>query len=113
MTAPPSTPPPARWTRRSTGHRLPWLRRRLELWHPDSPGSRLTVDRPWPRYLWTPGPVESDRFPGHWTPSAFASLGEWGAVHRRPRRHRRIGLLCALRGHGYDCRPCKRENLHP
>lgn len=36
------------------GSRLRWPHRRLTLWHPESPGVRVTVDVLWPRYLLRP-----------------------------------------------------------
>jgi hypothetical protein len=56
-----------------------WPTRRLELWHPSSPGLRVIVDRCWPRYLWTPGPDEDGR------PRAFAGLSEVLRAYKRDR----------------------------
>lgn len=57
------------------------MAKRLELWHPDSPGGRVTVLRRWPRYLWTSGPDEDGR------PTAFATINE---VLRRYKELERI-----------------------
>jgi len=49
---------------------MSWPSKRLNLWHPESPGVRVTVDVRWPRYLWNP---------------EFATLSEVLRMYRRVR----------------------------
>ena len=58
------------------GIRRWWPHRTMELWHPLSPGIRVTADVLWPRYLFLQGPGPDGR------PQSFATCPEVLRRHR-------------------------------